>query len=393
MSLPNVIINLGNGGLGRVSTTDDGVAGLILTGNAVTGKLQLNQVYTLSSTLDFTTLGITEEDNPLVYKEVSAFYAQAGDGAELYLIVVSEPTTLAYMCSTDADSPVRKIIDAAGGRIRLLGVNRDPASEYEPEMKDELDEDVIKAAENAQAVAESYAGNMWPFRVFLPAMAWTGKTEGMYKPREASYNRVGIVLASDGKVENEEIYSAAIGQVLGRAASVSVNVSIARVRDGAIAASGYLCDGETPESHNASWDTLDEAGYIFYRTFIGKSGYYLNDDHLAAPESDDYSSLNLGRVIDKAIILAYTTYIDYVMDNISVDSNGKIPVGVCKDFEAAIIHTVNAQMSGEISSFEAYINPDQNIMSSGQMEINCTIVPTAILRKINVNLSFNNPFE
>lgn len=44
MALPNVTINLENGNLGRIAQSDDGVAGLILTGAAVSDKLALNEV-------------------------------------------------------------------------------------------------------------------------------------------------------------------------------------------------------------------------------------------------------------------------------------------------------------------------------------------------------------
>ena len=98
MALPNVIIALGNGNTGRSAATADGVAGLLLTGSAVSGKLELGRHYQLSSTRDLTTLGITAENNPLADKEVKAFYAQAGDGAELHLMVVAAATTVYLMC-------------------------------------------------------------------------------------------------------------------------------------------------------------------------------------------------------------------------------------------------------------------------------------------------------
>lgn len=70
MGLPNVSIVLGNGNLGRVPLTDDGVAGLILTGAAVAGKLDLNKGYVLASAADLVTLGISEANNPLASKEI-----------------------------------------------------------------------------------------------------------------------------------------------------------------------------------------------------------------------------------------------------------------------------------------------------------------------------------
>ncbi|MEG1573222.1 MAG: DUF2586 family protein, partial [Bacteroidales bacterium] len=113
MALPGVYITLGNGGLGQAASYDDGVAGLILTGTAVANKLELNKHYLLGSTRDLVTLGITEENNPLAFKEVKAFYAQSGEGAELHILVVSEATTLTAMCDPVSTSPLCKLLDAA----------------------------------------------------------------------------------------------------------------------------------------------------------------------------------------------------------------------------------------------------------------------------------------
>ncbi|MCR9011961.1 MULTISPECIES: DUF2586 family protein [Porphyromonadaceae] len=386
MGLSDVNIMLENGNLGRGATTTDGVAGLILTGKAVPDKTELNKVYQLSSTRDLVTRGITEENNPLVYKDITAFYSKAGDGAELYLLIVAEATTLTQVCSSEADSPLRKLIDHAKGRIRLVGINKIPPAEYVSDTETTgIDKDVVTAAAAVQELAESYTKQVNPFRVLLPALAWTGSTENLFKPREGSYNRVAFVMAAD------TVESAAIGQVLGRAASIPVNYSIARVKSGAIAVNGYLTNGKSPEECAGTLEALNDAGYIIYRTFTGKNGYYLNDDCMAAPLSDDYSNLNLGRVIDKAILLAYSAYIDEIQDNVLVDEAGQLPGYLCTYFEGNINNAIATKMQGEISDFESYIDPDQNILSTSRMNVACKIVPNGILREINVTLGFNNP--
>lgn len=390
MALPNVIITLANGALGQVTATDDGVAGMILTGAAVEGKLELNTVYMFSSTRDLKTHGITEENNPLVYKDVTAFYEQAGDGAELYVLVVSAATTLTQMCSAADESPLKKLVNYARGRIRLVGINRIPPAEYQPDTDGTgIDNDAVLAATSAQAVAQSYEAKINPFRILIPALLWDGTTNNLYKPREASFNRVGFVLAADKKAG--DFYSPAIGRILGRVAKHPVNYSIARVKSGSIASDGFLSDGRAPEVAEGQHELLHTAGYISYRTFPGKNGYYLNDDCMAAPLTDDYSSLNLGRVIDKAILITYVTYIDEVNDSVEVDSKGKLPQGLCTYFEGRLENAVAIAMNGEISSFDAYINPDQNILSSSCMDVSCKIVPKGILREINVTLGFENP--
>lgn len=392
MNLPNVNIVIGNGNMGNISLSDDGIAGLILTGAAVANKLELNKVYVLGSTLELAKLGITAETNPLAHKEITAFYNVAGEGAELHLLVVGEATTLTQMCSQDADSPLRKLVNSAAGRIRLVGINRNTPADYEMTAEKGLDADVITAVASAHAVAEDFLTSIAPFRVLLPALGWNGQTTDLYTPREGSYNRVSVVMASDGKFGASKLYSAAIGQVLGRAAKISVHQNLGRVRDGAIAPKGYLTDGKTPEEHFSLMNLLEDAGYIFYRTFVGKNGYYLNGDATATDLADDYCFLSSGRVIDKAMVVTYRTYIDDILDNIQVDpAKGTIPVSICKSFEASIIRAVNTSMGDEMSSFTAYIDPNQNILANGQMTITCKIVPLATLREITVNLSLNNP--
>lgn len=392
MSLPNVNIVLGNGNMGSVTLSDDGIAGLILTGTAVANKLELNKVYVLSSTLDLTKRGIDESNNPFLYKELMGFYNASGEGAELHLLVVSEATTLTQICANTADSPLKKLVNSAAGRIRLVGINRNTPAGYSPTKEKGLDKDVITAIAAAHVVAEGFLSAIAPFRVLLPAIGWDGSTDAIYQPRESSYNRVGVVLASDGKYGASALYSAAIGQVLGRAAKISVHQNIGRVRSGAIATDGYLTDGKTPQEHFSEWNLLDNAGYIFYRTFVGKNGYYLNGDAMAVPTTDDYCYLSSGRVVDKAMVIAYKTYIDEILDNIDLDPDkGTIQTHICKGYEASIERAVGTNMSGEISSFTAYIDPSQNILATGNLTITCKIVPKGTLREITVNLSLHNP--
>lgn len=389
MPLPGVKIKLGNGALRRISASADGVAGLILTGTAVEGKLQLNRPYQISSTRDLITLGIDTATNPLAEKEVKAFYAHAGEGAELHLLIVSETTTLAVMCDPAADSPLCKLIDSAGGRIRLVGVNKLPLAEYEADTTQGIDSDAIVAIAKAQLTAENYAEKIRPFRILLPAPAWNGSTDTLYKPAEGSYNRVAMILASDAPIGN--VYTAAIGMILGRSAALEPQQCIGRIKSGTLAENGYFTDGSTYIEKSGMADSLHDAGYIFFVSITAKNGCYLNGDPMAAPVTDDYSALNLGRVIDKATVLAYTTYITEIMDNIAVDDTGKLSVGACKNFESMIRNAVNSIMGDQISSFSAYVNPDQNILSTGKLIIDCTLRPLGVIRNIVVNLAFENP--
>lgn len=388
MARPNVNITLGNGNLGRSAATDDGVAALLLTGATVSGKLELNKHYQLSGTADLVALGVTADNNPLVYKEVTAFYEQTGDGAELHLLVVAEATTLTQMCDSAADSPLRKLIDASGGRVRLVGVNKIPPMEYEADTTQGIDKDAITAAEKAQAVIESYAaGKVNPFRMLMPAPAFDAEVDSLFKPRESSTNAVCYVLASDDAVK----HTAAIGRVLGRAASLSVHQSIGRVRSGSIGTDMYLTDGQSYIDADGLADSLHDAGYIIPVAYPRKNGAYLNGDPAAAPVTDDYAQLRYGRTVDKARIIVYDTLIDEILDDVDTDSDGDLSAGQRTSYEGMIENAVLTQMNGEITSFAVSIPEGQNILTSETIRVVCRIQPKGVVETFEVTLEFTNP--
>ncbi len=388
MARPNVNITLGNGNLGRSAATDDGVAALLLTGAAVSGKLELNKHYQLSGTADLVALGVTADNNPLVYKEVTAFYEQTGDGAELHLLVVAEATTLTQMCDSAADSPLRKLIDASGGRVRLVGVNKIPPTEYEADTTQGIDKDAITAAEKAQAVIESYAaGKVNPFRLLMPAPAFVAEVDSLFKPRESSTNAVCYVLASDDAAK----HTAAIGRVLGRAASLSVHQSIGRVRSGSIGTDMYLTDGQSYIDADGLADSLHDAGYIIPVAYPRKNGAYLNGDPAAAPVTDDYAQLRYGRTVDKARIIVYDTLIDEILDDVDTDSDGDLSAGQRTSYEGMIENAVLTQMNGEITSFAVSIPEGQNILTSETIRVVCRIQPKGVVETFEVTLEFTNP--
>lgn len=388
MARPNVNITLGNGNLGRSAATDDGVAALLLTGAAVSGKLELNKHYQLSGTADLVALGATADNNSLVYKEVTAFYEQTGDGAELHLLVVAEATTLTQMCDSAADSPLRKLIDASGGRVRLVGVNKIPPTEYEADTTQGIDKDAITAAEKAQAVIESYAaGKVNPFRLLMPAPAFDAEVDSLFKPRESSTNAVCYVLASDDAVK----HTAAIGRVLGRAASLSVHQSIGRVRSGSIGTDMYLTDGQSYIDADGLADSLHDAGYIIPVAYPRKNGAYLNGDPAAAPVTDDYAQLRYGRTVDKARIIVYDTLIDEILDDVDTDSDGDLSAGQRTSYEGMIENAVLTQMNGEITSFAVSIPEGQNILTSETIRVVCRIQPKGVVETFEVTLEFTNP--
>ncbi|MEG0500385.1 MAG: DUF2586 family protein, partial [Rikenellaceae bacterium] len=178
--LPNVIIELGNGNLGRVVLSDDGVAGMVLTG-VLEGEFALNKVILLHSASDLAKLKVTAEKNPLLVQSVTEFYKGAQDGAMLYVMLVPATTTLKAMCD-GATSPVAKLIEAANGKIRLVAINKQPDKSYTPVIEKCLDKDAIDAVATMQKLAEDCQAKVMPFRALVPAYGWNGEVTVIHAP-------------------------------------------------------------------------------------------------------------------------------------------------------------------------------------------------------------------
>ena len=141
--LPKVTINVNSDNLGQSAQTADGIAALVLTGASVTGKIQEGIPIKLTSLKAAETNGITKTGiNAYAYKHLKQFFDEAGEGAELWIMVVPDTVTMAAMA--DKTEPyAKKVLDNANGTVRLLGVSRE--SDTGITITNGVDEDVDNA--------------------------------------------------------------------------------------------------------------------------------------------------------------------------------------------------------------------------------------------------------
>ena len=121
--LPRVRINYANGTLGQVAAMADGCLGMMALGaKEVTGddKFKLGKAYTLRKLADLEALGVTSENNPNLYRNVKEFYAEAGDGTELWLTGYAESETFANAFDKDNAAGAVALLKASNGKIRGL---------------------------------------------------------------------------------------------------------------------------------------------------------------------------------------------------------------------------------------------------------------------------------
>lgn len=198
MALPEIEIIYGNGGLGTVATSEDSVAGIVASGVAVSGQFALNEVLgPFFSISEVEAKGINAAydttNTALAYKHCKDFYELAGEGAELWLLVVAKTLTLTEILDPTLDY-AKKILMSQQGRIKLLGVTRVPDNAYNPTITQGIDPDVITAVTKAQQLVIQEQSSYRPVQILIEGRAFQGNVGTAYNFSAGTQNRVSVVL-------------------------------------------------------------------------------------------------------------------------------------------------------------------------------------------------------
>jgi Protein of unknown function (DUF2586) len=391
MALPNVSITLANGGLGQVIPNEDGVSGIVFNGVAASG-LALGVSKQGFSLADFEALGITKAYDTTnsvgVWRHISDFYTEAGNGSELWLMLVSQATSMATILDKTTNN-AKKLLSDAAGRIRLLGVVRYPGSGYTPSTAtNQMDADVLAALTNGQVLADEQRSIFAPVSIVVEGYAYTGTASGLPDLKLRTNPNLSVLIGD--KVSGP---GAAIGLLLGRLAADPVQRNPGRVKSGALPIDAAYLGTATIESAPTSSGAIHNKCFITLRTFPGRAGYYFSDAPTADLVTSDYNLLPRVRIINKVIRITYQTYVNEILDEILIDAQGRIETVQAKYYQEIIATQINTAMTanGEISSVTAFVDTEQNILSTGKFCVSLEIVPVGYSNTIEVKLGFNNP--
>jgi hypothetical protein len=391
--LPRVKIIFDNGNLGLLAASTDGVLGLVFAGaTAIAEGLQLNvptKITNLKQVADV--LKVTVANNNALFQVLSRFYEQAGTDAELWILALPDTATL-NDCVSIANAG--KLVTASRGVVNGILVVREPGLGYTPTIVNGADGVLATAITTAQATAvwatdERYS----PLFFVIACPHFTGAATSLAALNTAANNRVQVLVGD--VVTNSK--AAAIGTYGGRIATSPVHRNPARVKDGAIKPTTIFIGNALAE--NADVATLHDKGYVSFRTFAGRSGYYFTDSPMATLPTDDYSQLTARRTIDKAFRIAYNKLLELLLDEVPVTENGNIQPSFAKSWEATVENEIAAKMTafGELSAdvtnpadkgVQCFINPAQNLVSTSRLNIVVKVRPFGYPRYIDAVLGF-----
>jgi hypothetical protein len=389
MALPNVKIEYANGAIGTAVASTDGLLCLCVCGAAeAEATFTLGTPYSLRALSDLANLDVTEANNALTYETVAHFYKQAQEGTRVFL--VGYPDTLTMSQVLDKESPyLRSIIEQTNGEIRCIAVTK--VAPEEPVITNGLNSDIPTALLKAQQLAEwATAAKYAPIFTLLDGLNFTGNASVLPDLKQNQYNRVGVVIGSTGINSPNQ----AIGLVAGKIASTSVDTNIGRVADGALNVIDMFVGGVRAEQ--ADVETIHDSGYITFRTFVGKAGYFIADDLLATAETDDYRTITARRTIDKAYRIAYSVLLERLLDKVPTTSDGRILANFAVAWESLVENAIATNMTAndELSDnggdrgVVCTIDKEWNVLATSTVKADLRVRPFGYARFIDVTLGF-----
>lgn len=396
----DVIIEKTNGGLGRRNPSEDMVSGLLANGVDAVGGVQLNTVYRLKGIADALALLITPEydtDNEVLLYEHINEYFRINPNGDLYILVLPQATSFADMVDKINAGNAKKLLIEAEGKIKQLGVAYNPAVAV-------VDSTAFEAAIlKAQELATDEYTLHRPVSIILE-----GKGYDVGSPvdfRALNSKNVTAMIGQASSIVNKEIdlatpfeTYAAVGTALGAISKAAVNENIAWVEKfnlfGGSLTSASIGGTLLTDISDGDLETLNDNGAVFFRTHIGRAGYYFNDSHTAVEITSDYAYIENNRTIDKAVRSIRSILLPRLASPVLVDPDtGTLPPAVIKSYENDGRKALEQmQNNNEVSSFTVYVDPTQDILSSSELQVEFTLVPTGTARNIKVTIGFSNPF-
>jgi hypothetical protein len=131
---------------------------------------------------------------------------------------------------------------------------------------------------------------------------------------------------------------------------------------------------------------INDKGYIFLLKHVGLSGSYFNDSFTADLITSDYAYIENNRTIDKAIRGIRTYLLPELNSPLRLDADtGHLAVDTVKYMESLASKPLEQmQADGDLSAFDIYIDPSQDVVSTNKLTVNVTLVINGVARTIEV---------
>ena len=233
-------------------SSSDGVMMLVCRGVATTGgthALVLDTAYLGNKLSDFTTgLNITADYDQVnscnVYQQVSEFYAEAGDGASLWLVVTATSTAYATYCAYATGTTFLNLVRGTIQsdlvmRAKMIGLcYNQPSSQ---QSASDFDGDALATIPVAQAAAVGLSAEGFPLSFIIDGRNMSSTATSATIGSMAGKVAPQVSFCITGSKPNGV---ASVGAALGRFARISIGHGFGETDDGPISLTqGFLTNG------------------------------------------------------------------------------------------------------------------------------------------------------
>lgn len=394
----------GEGGVPKSLPGEDHISGMLLympdgeslptPDSSVDGFTADNPIKAISTTDMAKQMGL-KPDAESWYHRVFYYHIKEAlainPGISLYVGIYNEPSDPAT--SPPEFTELITLSDYSGGRIRQVAI-------YRPSVE-------VDAADitTIQGVTETLRSEAKPLSVLYASKV--NDIASVEELRSAGNYNVSAVISQDGSGEGKTLYEDAdntdtesvtnIGEVLGFVSLAKVHESIGWVQKfKSRIIEPALADGTlNRDAGSTVLEQLDSDGFLFLVTYPGISGCYMNDSHTLDEETSDYAYLEAVRTIDKAERGIRTYLSPYLGAPLYVDAeSGKLRTDTVKFLETlAGKQLEDMEAAGELSGYKVEVDPEQNVLSTSQVEFVLKQVQVGVMRRMNVKIGYTTKIE
>jgi hypothetical protein len=387
------VINDGTNTHGYVATVDTAtvtIAARAGLGVYLNSGTPLTATYSTSATLAGTITQFTggvASKYAVWHYHISEYFRLQPQG-NLYVGIFAVPSPYTF-------EEITTMQNFANGKIRQIGVFKDSAAFSTGDIT------------AIQAVCEdNVAAHKELVALYAADISGTSDISTLADLSALTANYVTAIIGQDGAALGATLFYSTgksvttLGATLGAIAKAKVSESIAWVGKYNISAgANNECDvlafaNGVLFTHSSVTDSLLSAlqnkRYLFLRKFVGKAGSFFNENPTSIALSSDYAYIADNRTIQKATRGIYANLLDALNSPIVLKEDGTLSDEAIAYFEGlAQVPLDEMVRNAELSGRAVNVNASQNVVSTGILVINVTLVQVATGRNIVVNIGYN----
>lgn len=426
-----------------IAPSSDGIMGIFIRAVAVATTFVLNTAYLLTQLSDLEDLGVDAAydvaNTVAVHQQVSEFYAQAGDGALLWIFPVAKNTAFTAFVATGTFSQLVRFTAIAdpANRVKMLGFCYDVPQVLQSAT--DFPADVLSLPTALQTAQQQLFALGYQFSAIIDGYNMSSTVAPAALGTMATVGAFSVSMCITGTHGNGV---SAVGLALGRFARITIGHGFGAVEDGpvdtptayltnsiAVAVGVNLVIGEVctvidgPVTYNAvlyqvgqqftviaghlvyttaaggsvivnatavqnldptDIDQLGEKQYMFLRTWFEHSGFFWNDGATCEDPTKQLSSQEYNRVANAMSADALFFFISQMGKNLPLNKKtGNVDQGYLNSKQAEFYTTyinplTEVAGTGDITDGAITMN-GPNFNTTKTMLFSLKIVPTVIL--------------